>query len=265
MNAYTEYMWSMFDDFKANARDVYGFDGIFCLSRSSSSGRTYHYASDYPHMFWFAGAAWNAQFFYDYWQYTGDTRFLQKKTIPFMLEALEFYKHLLIKDESGQYKFNPSYSPEVGPLGYHPVVINATMDIAALKQLLRNLSTLAAQGRIDSKYEKDLEEILTNLPNYEIDENSELKEWIYPGFKNDNEHRHASHLNPLFYEVDPDFEKKRELKKAAITAIENRMKYRRGKHGAEMASGLVQKGLAAAHINDTEHAYECVDWLCNSY
>lgn len=52
MNAYTEYMWSMFDDFKANARDVYGFDGIFCLSRSSSSGRTYHYASDYPHMFW---------------------------------------------------------------------------------------------------------------------------------------------------------------------------------------------------------------------
>ena len=124
-----------------------------------------------------------------------------------MLEALEFYKHLLIKDESGQYKFNPSYSPEVGPLGYHPVVINATMDIAALKQLLRNLSTLAAQGRIDSKYEKDLEEILTNLPDYEIDENGELKEWIYPGFKNDNEHRHASHLYPLFYEVDPDFEK----------------------------------------------------------
>ncbi|MHC5076326.1 MAG: glycoside hydrolase family 95-like protein [Planctomycetota bacterium] len=32
-----------------------------------------------------------------------------------------------------------------------------------------------------------------------------------------------------------------------------------------MAFGLVQKGLAAAHIKDTEHAYECVDWLCNSY
>ena len=32
-----------------------------------------------------------------------------------------------------------------------------------------------------------------------------------------------------------------------------------------MAFGLVQKGLAAAHIQDTEHAYECVDWLCNSY
>ena len=32
-----------------------------------------------------------------------------------------------------------------------------------------------------------------------------------------------------------------------------------------MAFGLVQKGLAAAHIQDVEHAYECVDWLCNSY
>jgi hypothetical protein len=92
-----------------------------------------------------------------------------------------------------------------------------------------------------------------------------LKEWIWPGFENDNEHRHASHLYPLFYEVDPDFEERPELEKAAVTAIENRLKYRRDNNGAEMAFGLVQKGLAAAHIKDTEHAYECVDWLCNSY
>jgi alpha-L-fucosidase 2 len=52
---------------------------------------------------------------------------------------------------------------------------------------------------------------------------------------------------------------------AAITAIENRLRYRRNKSGAEMAFGLVQKGLAAAHINDAERAYECIDWLCNSY
>jgi hypothetical protein len=52
---------------------------------------------------------------------------------------------------------------------------------------------------------------------------------------------------------------------AVINAIENRLKYRREKNGAEMAFGLVQMGLAAAHIQDTKHAYECVDWLCNSY
>ncbi len=65
--------------------------------------------------------------------------------------------------------------------------------------------------------------------------------------------------------MDPDFEHNPELKEAAVQAIESRMKYRRGKNGAEMAFGLVQKGLAAAHIHNIEHAYECVDWLCNSY
>jgi hypothetical protein len=65
--------------------------------------------------------------------------------------------------------------------------------------------------------------------------------------------------------VDPDFIERPELIQAAKTAIENRLQYRRGKNGAEMAFGLVQKGLAAAHIGDKKHAYECVDWLCNSY
>ena len=43
------------------------------------------------------------------------------------------------------------------------------------------------------------------------------------------------------------------------------MEYRRGNEGGEMAFGLVQKCLAAAHINDLEHAYECIDFLCHSY
>jgi len=265
MDAYTGYMLSMFDDFKDNAKDVYGFDGIFCLSRSSSFGKTYHYLDEYPHMFWYAGAAWASQFFYDYWQYTGDINFLQKKTIPFMLEALKFYQDLLVKDKSGKYMFIPSYSPEVGPLGEHPVAINATMDIAAVKQLMRNLLILQEAGYIAPKYKQPCFEILNNLPDYAIDENGELLEWIYPGYRNNNEHRHASHLYPLFYEVDPDFKGNPELIEAAKTAIEERMKYRRGKNGAEMAFGLVQKGLAAAHIKDMEHAYECVDWLCHSY
>lgn len=265
MDAYTGYMFSMFDDFKDNAKDLYGYNGIFCPSRSSSSGKTYHYLDEYPHLFWYAGAAWFSQFFFDYWQYTGDTKFLNEKTIPFMLEGLAFYKDLLIKDESGKYIFVPSYSPEIGPLGHHPVAINATMDIAALKMLCRNIISLVKGGFIDSSYEETCKDMIENLPDYAIDSNGELKEWIYPGYENDNSHRHASHLLPLFYEVDPAFVDNPELVDAAKNAIESRMVYRRGKNGAEMAFGLVQKGLASAHIYDTEHAYECVDWLCNSY
>jgi hypothetical protein len=263
--AYLNYMWSMYDDFKDNARDLYGAPGIFVPSRTSSSGKTYHYLAEYPHLFWYAGDAWTAQFFYDYWQYTGNEEFLKEKAIPFMLASAEFYEFILTKDENGKYIFLPSYSPEIGPPGFHPVAINAVMDIAALKQLLRNLLKLTGEGWIETEKATAWKQILENLPAYAVDESGDLKEWIWPGFENDNEHRHASHLYPLFYEVDPDFEERPELKKAAITAIENRLKYRRDNNGAEMAFGLVQKGLAAAHIKDTEHAYECVDWLCSSY
>jgi hypothetical protein len=161
--------------------------------------------------------------------------------------------------------FIPSYSPELGPLNEPPLAINATMDVAVLKQLIRNLLTLEEQGFLNTDKVSAWSEILNNLPAYEIDEDGDLKEWIWPGYKNDNAHRHASHLYPLFYEVDPDFTDSPELIEAARTAIEKRIEYRRERNGAEMAFGLVQIGLAAAHIRDTEHAYECVDYLCNSY
>ncbi len=263
--AHMDYMYSMMDDFRDNARDLYGAPGIFVPSRSSSSGKTYHYGEYYPHLFWFAGGAWTSHFFYDYWQYTGDDQFLKERVIPFMLAAAEFYEFILTEGDDGHLMFLPSYSPEVGPQGKHPLSINATMDVAALKQLLRNLLHLVDLGYLETSKNATWNQILANLPAYAIDETGDLKEWIWPGLKNNNQHRHASHLYPLFYEVDPDFEASPELQAAAVTAIENRLKYRRDNNGAEMAFGLVQKGLAAAHLQDAEHAYECVDWLCNSY
>ncbi len=263
--AHINYMYSMIDDFKANAEELFGAPGIFVPSRSSSSGSTYHYGDFYPHLFWFTGNSWTSHFFYDYWQYTGDERFLNEKAIPFMLASMDFYEFILTKGDNGKYMIIPSYSPEVAPINEHPLAINATMDIAGLKQLLRNLLTLAKQGHLETDRVAKWNAILHNLPAYEIDEGGDLKEWIWPTYHNENSHRHASHLYPLFYEVDPEFILRPELKQAAITAIENRMKYRRERGGAEMAFGLVQKGLAAAHIGDTEHAYECVDYLCNSY
>jgi hypothetical protein len=264
--SYLDMMWSMRDDFKDNARDMYKAPGIFVPSRASSSGKTYHYGSEFPHLFWFAGNSWTSQIFYDYWQYTSDEKFLKEKTIPFMLDSVAFYEFILTEnEEDGKYMFLPSYSPEVGPKGEHPISVNATMDVAGLKQLLRNLLKLSEQGWIESDKTDIWEKILANLPDYMIDKDGDLQEWLWPGLRNDNRHRHASHLYPLFYEVDPDFEKSPELMDAAKTAIEKRLQYRRNGKGAEMAFGLVQKGLAAAHIKDIEHAYECIDWLCNSY
>jgi len=263
--SYLNMMWSWMDDFRFNAKGMFKAPGIYVPSRASDSGKTYHYGDYYPHLLWLANGAWTAQFFYDYWLYTGDEQYLKERTIPFMLEALKFYRYILKKNTKGKYQIIPSYSPEIGPENHHPLSINATMTVAAIKQLMRNLLILQEAGWIKSHYKHQCFDILNNLPDYAIDEDGDLKEWIWPGLKNDNSHRHASHLYPLFYEVDPDFKQSPELIEAAKTAIEKRLEYRRDRNGAEMAFGLVQKGLAAAHIGDTEHAYECVDWLCHSY
>lgn len=264
--AYMNYMLGMLDDFRNNARGLHDAPGIYVPSRTSSSGSTYHFFGDeYPHLFWFAGAGWTSQVFYDYWQYSGNEQLLKEAILPFMLASMEFYESILYKDDNNKLHFIPSYSPEVGPKGLHPLAINATMDVAVLKQLIRNLLKLESQGLLTTDKSQLWRDILDRLPDYAISKNGELKEWIYPGYENDNEHRHTSHLYPLLYEVDPEFTRNPELLDAAKKAIESRMEYRRRKKGGEMAFGLVQKGLAAAHINDAEHAYECVDFLCHSY
>jgi alpha-L-fucosidase 2 len=267
IEAYANYMWSMMDDFRDNAKDLFGAPGIFVPSRTSDFGKTYHYGTWNPHLFWFSGGPWVAQIFYDYWLYTGNEQFLEERAIPFMLAAADFMEFILTRDEKGRLMVIPSYSPENGPLSETEqyLAINATMDIASLKQLMRNLLNLVDHGLLESEKAGTWKNILTGLPAYAIDSTGDLKEWIWPGVRNNNRHRHASHLYPLFYEPDPDFLNSPALRKAAETAIENRLIYRRGKKGAEMAFGLVQLGLAAAHINDVAHAYECVDWLCNSY
>ena len=105
---------------------------------------------------------------------------------------------LVYRNKNDDLHFIPSYSPEVGPKDLHPLAINATMDVAALKQLIRNLIKLESAGLLITDKISFWRDIINRLPNYEISKQGELKEWIYPGYENDNEHRHASHLYPLF-------------------------------------------------------------------
>jgi hypothetical protein len=257
-------MTDWYDDYKLNAKELFGMDGIFVPSRGSDMGNCYTFNVEYPMLYWWAGTAWPCNFFYDYWLYTGDEELLKTKGIPFMLDAYKFLKQILYK-HNGQYIFIPSYSPEIGPVGKHPIAINANMDVAVMKQFLRNLMALAEKGFIENAPVDEYKDILENLPKYAIDINGELKEWIWEGFENENAHRHASHLYPLFDGVDPEFINNPALMDAAKKAIESRLKYRRDDNGAEMAFGIVQLGTPAAHLKDVEHAYECIKWLSSSY
>jgi hypothetical protein len=148
--AYLNLMTAWYDDFKLNAKELFGIDGIFVPSRGSDMGNCYTFNVEYPMLYWWAGAPWASHFFYDYWIYTGDEKFLKNKALPFMLDTYSFIKEILYKHDD-EYIFIPSYSPEIGPVGKHPIAINATMDVAVVKQLVRNLIALAKQGRLPNK------------------------------------------------------------------------------------------------------------------
>ena len=251
--------------FERNARELYGAEGVFVPSRMSDRGDVYHYSKYHPHLFWFAGSSWTAHFYYDKWLHTRDEDFLKREAIPFMLDAYTFLREILHQDDRGGYHFIPSYSAENRPAGAHPCAANATHDVAAMKQLLRNLITLARGGYLPEDRADEFEQVLKGLPPYAIDDDGGLNEWLWPGLRNNNSHRHASHLYPLFDGVDDEFVGNPGLREAAKAAIGKRLAFRRDKKGGAMAFGLVQLGLAAAHLGDAPQADECINWLANSY
>ena len=103
---YFDYYESMLEDFRANARNIAGCRGILAPISGTSHG-----LAPLNWSYWTAGAGWLAQLFYDYWLFTGDREFFQKRAVPFMKEVALFYEDFLVEDEKGRYVFIPSFSP----------------------------------------------------------------------------------------------------------------------------------------------------------
>ena len=110
---------SLYDDFRTNAKVLFGCRGIYISSHFASHGLNNHFDATWPMTFWTVGAAWYAMFYYDYYLYTLDKEFLRKRALPFMEDAALFYEDFLIEGEDGKLVFCPSYSPENNLVSTH--------------------------------------------------------------------------------------------------------------------------------------------------
>lgn len=265
MDGYFNYQLGMIGDLRENALRMYGARGINVASRTSTHGLNNHFDRTWPMTFWTAGAGWAANFFHDYWLYTGDTVFLKEKALPFMREAALFYEDFLIRGEDGKWVFIPSYSPENNPAGSQwQACINATMDVMVAKQLLRNcISASTAAG--DTAGVSKWEEMLAAMPPYQVNGDGALREWLWPGLDDNYAHRHVSHLYSLFEGMDEEILGDEVLREAARVAVEKRMEVRRNENGGIMAFGMVQLAMAAASLGEGEMAWEAVKWLSRNY
>ena len=266
LEPFFHYLEAHLAEYRTNAARLYGCRGILIPSRASSHGLNNHFDATWPMTFWTAGAGWAAQFFYDYYLYTGDRRFLERRALPFMKEAALFYEDFLVEGPDGKWLFAPSYSPENNPRNSPAqACVNATMDIAVARELLRNCLAASEALNREAQPVERWRSLLVKMPDYQINSEGAIKEWTTPSLEDNYAHRHCSQLYALFYGMPTEIATNPVWRNAFQVAAEKRLEFRRQENGGAMAFGLVQLGQAMTSLRDAPRSYEVVDWLANNY
>ncbi|MEI6277751.1 MAG: glycoside hydrolase N-terminal domain-containing protein [Verrucomicrobiae bacterium] len=266
MEPYFRFYERMLPGFRKLMKEVTGMRGFLVPAQLTTAPVFVGISPSQPFCYWYAGAAWACQFFYDHWQYTGDRKFLEERAYPLMKETAAFYEDYLTNtDKNGWVVFAPTYSPENGPDGsYVRTSINATMEVGAARQLLRNTIAAAKELGRDDELQKKWAELLAKIPPYEVGPDGSFREWLWPGLKDSNLHRHASHFYPLYDEMPPEIVDSPALKNAVCHSVRERLTYLENKSSGA-AFGVVQNGLAAARVGDAELAQRVINELGKNY
>jgi hypothetical protein len=265
MLAYTSYIESIVPYLRVNAKHIFGARGIVLPSRSTTHGYNNALAPNFAGGMWVAGAPWAARFFYDYYLFTGDRTFLAKHAVPFMQEVALFFEDYLVEGPDGTYVFNPCTSPENFPRNTRSQgTFNATMDVAAAKELLANLIEASRELGLNADRIPVWQKMLGRMPGYMISDEGVVKEWLTPKLDDELDHRHSSHLYPLYYNMPDEIAADPKLQAAFRKIVEIKLDHHYRKAGF-MSFGLVQLGQAAATLGDGELAYQAMVRLVHSY
>ena len=258
---------SNLEAYRENAQKLYGCRGIFIPALTSpETGLSTHGGSWIVN--WISGAGWLCQLFYDYYLFNRDEVFLKERLLPFMREVAIFYEDYFTYDAAGKVVISPSTSPEnwpkessaiKSPSSIHPrMTVNATMDVAVARELLSNLLSGA---RVCGLYEDSVEQwecMLKGLPEYEINEDGAIREWLDHRFSDNYEHRHLSHIYPVF----PGYEVTKESHPTLFSAFETAVD-KRGTVGLKDQTGwsLAHMANIRARMGDGASAFDCLETL----
>lgn len=200
-----DYYCNKIESFRENAKNLFGCRGIFVGTYTTPVNSTVSWYV--PVILHFIGCAgWLSQHFYKYYKYSGNVKLFTEKILPFMIEAAQFYEDYYYTDENGKLALYPAVSPENTPIEYYnkhkghamPVTKNPTVEIAILKELLTHLvSEAKTRPELLQKSEK-WSEMLSIIPEYCINDKGGIAEWMSDDLHDAQDHRHISHLYPVF-------------------------------------------------------------------
>ena len=149
-----------------------------------------------------AAVPWILQNCWEYYEFTGDTEFMEENIYPMLKEEATFYNQILTEDKDGKLVSSPSYSPEHGPYTAgntyeHTLIWQLYEDAAKAAEVLGQDTELAAKWKENqSKLKRPIE----------IGDDGQIKEWyeettldsMKPQGADPAGHRHLSHMLGLF-------------------------------------------------------------------
>jgi alpha-L-fucosidase 2 len=253
--SYFNYVEHVLPGWRKNAKRYLGCRGFLVPHYSDpETGELCHFIGSHPWMFWAAGGGWNIMPFYEHAMRTGDTKFLRTRVLPLYREMAEFYEDFLIKGADGFYHVVPSISPENDSRG-SLLTRDPAMDIAVAREVFSHLVTMGKQLKLDDKDIAKWQDFHDKMPPYRINSDGALAEWNDPAFPDNYNHRHNSHLYPVFPGTEflqPGADPK--LLQATQVALDKRFAT-----DTTSAHGLVHVAMMAARLHDTKKVAASLD------
>jgi alpha-L-fucosidase 2 len=242
-------------DLETNARKLLGCRGMLAAGNSpgTSSGLMANINDYYPYQYATGEEGWLLYPFWEHYLITGDKVFLKTRLYPLLKDMGYFYEDFLTHtDANGKYIFAGSVSPENQPANLKVSLLNNSgFDISGAKFALTALvETCKILGLDQGKglgFEK-WSAILGKLPPYLINSDGAIQEWSWPGLADHYNHRHSSHMLPVwpFREITP--ENDQTLFNAAVTTLAKKdaFNYENAGHG------LLHSALIAANLKNAQ-------------
>ena len=262
MEAYFSTIESWVEDFRTNARKMFGCRGIVSNPKASNTPLYLHWGR-WPGDQAIGTMGWMLHFFYDYYRFTGDKVFLKNRVVPLLKESALFYEDFLkgTEDKNGKYTFYISYSPEQD----HKLYANSTFDIAVAKSVLSNLVDACKILNIEQENIARWEQMLDKMPEYLINEKGELQEWAYEGTTENFNHRHHSHLLALYQFCEFDKNNDPILWKASGKAFEGKerefLNNWKNPDSNHITHGIINQAQCAARLGRSDVVHEVLSRL----
>lgn len=147
---------------------------------------------------WPMGGAWLSQHLWQHYLFTGDKTFL-KEYYPVLKGAALFFVDVLQEEPSHRWLVvAPSMSPENTYMSGIGISAGTTMDNQLVFDVFSNVIWSSNVLGVDKGFADTLQTMIKRLPPMQIGRFGQLQEWLQDWDKENDRHRHVSHLYGLF-------------------------------------------------------------------